>query len=267
MALLNEKRNRIPLVAVLPDDGDDNGIRGQMRMAADAVDGVVQVCVRSDEHTASALTIGAGTAAVTYTSIAIGDEGELVNVTHIDPGGDAPLSVVVVGFAITVNLEYATGAVVSTAREVRDAVIASTDAAALVVATDDGTGAGTAVAAVTANLSGGAGDKATVATVNTDITLTAVSSGTAGNDISITIVNGGAGSGLSVSVSGNAITVTGDTAAHDTTDIQNAINASSLASRLVVATDGDATALTGVGETFLTGGLSTALWLTLTAGA
>lgn len=74
-----------------------------------------------------------------------------ITVAYIDPGATHTLSVAVVGKAITVTLGYATGAITSTASNVKTAIEANTAANALVsianAGGNDGSGLVTAMAA------------------------------------------------------------------------------------------------------------------------
>ena len=259
MALLNEKRNRIPLVATLPVDGDDNGIRGQMRMAANASDGVIEVCTVSDQDVQSVLSVDTtASGTMDYTSVGIGDASEDITITHAVGGSAVPV-VTVVGSAITVTGDDG----VTTAAQIITAIEGSAAASALVtVVSNSGT---TIEAASVANMAGGAGTKA-AQTFNTDLVLTALSSGRAGNDITLTIVDV-TGSNLVVTVSGKAITITGDTAnvAHDTTAMVAAINNSTRANKLVVASGGSGQDIVAAGSAPLINGASLAVWLTVNA--
>jgi len=78
-----------------------------------------------------------------------------VSITYVDPAAEAPLSVVVTGSAIVVNLANSVApAVTSTAALIAAAVNASADAAALVTAVEEGDGSGIAEAKVLANITG-----------------------------------------------------------------------------------------------------------------
>lgn len=97
---------------------------------------------------------------LTLLAATAGAAGNGITVALTDPSGtDQELGVVVTGSAIVVNLATGEdGAITSTAREVRDAVNADSEAAALVAASlapgNDGSGVVTALAAT--NLAGGA---------------------------------------------------------------------------------------------------------------
>ncbi len=101
------------------------------------------------------LSIGTGTAGVTYTADARGTGGNSIRVAQVNPGAASPLSVAVSGNDITVTLAHNGTALTSTAAQVRDAVNAHTAAAALVNAGLTGDGTGVAVAQALTNLSGG----------------------------------------------------------------------------------------------------------------
>lgn len=120
--------------------------------------------------------------ALTFTAKTAGVGGDLISVAYVDPGAnDAVLSVDVTDYAITVNLATdGGGSITSTAAEVKAAVEAKAEAAALVTVTidtgdtgvaDDGSGVVTALAA--ANLASGAGVAAGTAGIGsryTDVT-------------------------------------------------------------------------------------------------
>jgi len=93
------------------------------------------------------------------------------------------------------------------------------------------------------------------------LTLTAVSAGSAGNYISLIITEDGTESTSTVSVSGNAISVAIGTNDDQTAeDIRDAIIAFAGASALVLATSSGTTPISAaVAEVFLTGGLDNSL--------
>ena len=258
MALLNEKRNRIPLVAVLPVSGDDDSIRGQMRMTADGTTADAVLCLRTDSgDTKSVVTIGAGDAAVTFTSKLAGVLGNAITVAFTDNGDGGIAVASATGTAITVTGDITTTPTAD-ANEVVAAILADADSLALVSAVAGGDGTGAIAITGATNLADGAGVIATE-TFNTDLVLTALETGSAGNDITLEIVST-TGAGLRVVVSGKAILVTGDAAVHDTADMVLAINASSLASKLVIASGGSAQVLATEAETPLAGGASNSIW-------
>jgi len=74
-----------------------------------------------------------------------GTKGNAITITLVNPGGNAPLSIVVSGPAITVNLATTGGVITSTVNDVLAAVKANSAAAALVDVTRTG-GAGTDLA-------------------------------------------------------------------------------------------------------------------------
>lgn len=94
-----------------------------------------------------------------FTARTVGTGGDAITVEYVDPSAnDAALSVDVTGDAITVNLATDSGGTItSTANEVRQALIESADAMALVsvafASSNDGSGVVTALAAT--NLAGG----------------------------------------------------------------------------------------------------------------
>lgn len=96
---------------------------------------------------------------LTYTARAGDTSGNSITVAYVVAGANTPLSVGVVGNAITVNVATnGSSAATSTAAQVRDAVMASTAARALVTVANatgnDGTGVVAAMGATA--LSGGA---------------------------------------------------------------------------------------------------------------
>lgn len=104
--------------------------------------------------------------ALLFTAVLYGDAQNAITIAYVDPGANnASLSVAVTSKAITVSLATdSEGVITSTAAQVRTAVLAHGEAAALVAVTidasdtgsaDDGSGVVTAMAA--AALTGGAG--------------------------------------------------------------------------------------------------------------
>lgn len=86
-----------------------------------------------------------------FTSVLSGVAGNSTTIQYVDPGVTHILSVAVVGQVITVTLGYATGAISSTAANIKTIIDATPAAAALVTvankAANDGTGLVTALAA------------------------------------------------------------------------------------------------------------------------
>ncbi len=115
---------------------------------------------------------------VTYTAVTAGTAGNAITVAHVVAGTNTPLSVGVVGSAITVNLATDIGGdVTSTAQDVVDAITADDDANDLVtaaVAPIDDDGDALAAAFALDNLEDGAEAGAATDT----ITVTPVTSGT-----------------------------------------------------------------------------------------
>jgi len=254
MALLNENRSRIPQVAVLPVTGDDGGIRGQMRMLDTAETGVVSLCAIGDEDIFPEASLALAVGSITYVAVATGTTGEAVTITHATGGVAVPV-VTVVGTAITV-----TGDATTTAAQIVTAITDSPEASALVSAVNVG---GTTLTAVgPTSLTGGTGTYATV-TVNTDLVVTAAVSGSAGNDLTIEIVDAVVAS-PKVMVTGNTIVVTGNSVTHTTADLALAITNHYMAGGLITAA-GSTTSVATVAETALTGGASLAVWMTFTA--
>ncbi len=202
-----------------------------------------------------------------------GTDGNGIAVVLSDPGAvSQPLSVSVNNKVITVSLATdGTGAITSTAADVKAAIEASTPASALVAVelADGSTGGGT-VSAETATFSGGtvaqsrkyvieittagAAGPATldtaIAGADNDLRFTAATTDGSGDSISITYVDPGAPSQpLSVSVDGRRIVVSlatdgGGAITSTAAQVMAAINADSDASALVsaaLAPDNDGT--------------------------
>lgn len=97
---------------------------------------------------------------IVYTAKTKGSYGNLITVAYVVAGNNTPLSVDVTGTAITVNVATgAGGAATSTADDIKAAIEADADAAALVTVADkaanDGSGVVTALTATA--LTGGGG--------------------------------------------------------------------------------------------------------------
>lgn len=94
-----------------------------------------------------------------FTAKEIGNDGNLINITYVVAGNNTPLSIAVVGNAITVNVATgAGGAATSTAAQIRTAVNASAAAMLLLKPVElaaSNTGAGVVTAMATTYLSGG----------------------------------------------------------------------------------------------------------------
>jgi hypothetical protein len=92
---------------------------------------------------------------VAYTAVEPGPDGNDITITYVVSGNSTPLSVAVVGTAITVNVATnGGGTATSTAAEVITAVNASATAAALVTAAASGTVTGVVAAVSATNLAG-----------------------------------------------------------------------------------------------------------------
>lgn len=167
MALLNENRNRIPLVPAAPLNSQTGAERGQLRMVETEADTTVYVCTTSS-LLAAELTVGSTPANsdVTFVANEKGLSGNSLAVEFIDPAvANAALSVAVASAGsplvttITVNLATdgaSPPAITSTSADVAAAVAIS--AGRLVTATAEGTGVGVVEAAASAPLSGGDDD-------------------------------------------------------------------------------------------------------------
>lgn len=92
-----------------------------------------------------------------FTAVEGGDPGEDITIEYADPGADQALSVEVTGTAIKFNLAYATGAVTTTADDIKAALLADAEASALVTAADKpaNDGSGLVEDMAPTNLSGG----------------------------------------------------------------------------------------------------------------
>jgi hypothetical protein len=90
-----------------------------------------------------------------FTAKTKGDTG--ITIAYVNPGADHAISVAVVGKAITVTLGYATGAINSTAANVKTAIEGNTAANALVSVANAGgnDGSGLVIAMAAAPLTGG----------------------------------------------------------------------------------------------------------------
>ncbi|MEA1899922.1 MAG: flagellar hook-basal body complex protein [Thermodesulfobacteriota bacterium] len=207
----------------------------------------------TDESVSAVLTFdGDGVAAgsdnkdVIYTAVKGGTAGNDISIEYKDSAGTGGLAVSVVGDAITVDFDGDA----PTAAEIATAINANADAAALVSATayDDGAGEVTNVDAYNL-ISGGGAAALTVdeGTANLAITYTALTGGTAGNDISIEYKDSAGTGGLAVSVVGDAITVDFDGDTPTASEVATAINTNADAASLVSATaDGDGSGLVAV---------------------
>lgn len=86
-----------------------------------------------------------------FTSVLSGVAGNSTTIQYVNPGADHVLSIAVVGQVITITLGYATGAISSTAANIKTIIDATPAAAALVTvankAANDGTGLVIALAA------------------------------------------------------------------------------------------------------------------------
>ena len=158
-----------------------------------------------------------------FTAVAPEAAGENVTVEFVDPGAiNQPLTVTVVGDAVTINLATdGAGAITTTAAELMAAVNADTDASALVTVStasgNDGSGVVTAMAGPQnlsrgfsyARLSGSAAAMTTSQSgTDNDLTFSAKNMGADGDLIRIRYVDPqAAGQPLSISVDGNDITV------------------------------------------------------------
>jgi|GEM_PF-1539741 len=136
-----------------------NGTGNPSAMAHTHLAGGVDASLKANDGAYSILTTSQGANKdLTFVAYVIGVVGDDVSMTYAVAGNLTPLSVDVVGTAITVNLETdGGGAAISTAEEVRDAVNVDGDANILVTAyiADGSTGAGVPTAMGATNLAGG----------------------------------------------------------------------------------------------------------------
>ncbi|MGQ7261194.1 phage tail sheath protein [Vreelandella sp. V005] len=131
-----------------------------IRTVATAVIGLVATAPNADDGTAAQATISfaAADSGVIYTATTNGAEANAIRVRYIDPAtASAALAVTVTDNDITVSLATdIDSAITSTAAEIVTAVNASTEAAALVAAAEEGaTGAGIVNAQPFVSLAGG----------------------------------------------------------------------------------------------------------------
>lgn len=124
---------------------------------ASAQVGAVQLTVPGSVAAALTVNMTAATSDLTYTAVKTGAEGNLINVTHVDPGANnAALSISVNVKTIVISLATGVaGAITSTAAQVKAAVNAHAAASALVTCEDEGAGSGIVNAMANANLTGG----------------------------------------------------------------------------------------------------------------
>lgn len=102
-------------------------------------------------------TIGAGNAAVLFTSVKRGPAGNTIRTAHVVAGLSTPFSIVVSGNDVTVNAQTdGAGVSLTTALVAKEAVNAHATASKLVTASLPGTGASVITASALAVLAGGA---------------------------------------------------------------------------------------------------------------
>lgn len=228
---------------------------------------------------ASLTTDQGANANLTLTSKVLGDgpahDGvSAASIECVVSGNDTPLTVDVVGSAITINSATGpAGAATSTAREIRDAIMASEAASALVkvkIATgSDGSGVFGAMAH--AHMTGGVdpstGVKASYTSAKgsyKDIKFEAQTAGIAGNSITVTVTTPAGDNALACSVSGSDITVvsatTGGAGTSTAQEICDKINSTSAAFALIKAepaTVNDGSGVFGaLSKTNLAGGIA-----------
>ena len=104
------------------------------------------------------ITLGSSNSAVTFDANTPGAGGNSTTVAIVIAGNNTPLSISVVGSAITINAATgAGGAATTTSAQAAAAVNADINASKLVTAVAGGTGAGVVAAASATNLAGGSG--------------------------------------------------------------------------------------------------------------
>lgn len=104
----------------------------------------------------SSLTNGSTNSQNVFTSKLDGTEGDDVSVELINPGTTSSLAITVTGTDISVTLAYATGAITTTAAQLKSAIEGNASANALVSVTNGvGNGTGLKAALTKTNLSGG----------------------------------------------------------------------------------------------------------------
>jgi len=257
MALLNENRNRTPLIPAAPVNGMGKAIRGQLRMLELQGDVALYVCtIDGTVSIPATLTTGGLDLEVSFTSIEESAAANAITVEFVDPAAnDAALSVVVTVNAIVVNLATGPGGVItSTALDVRDAINSDMAASLLVVADNgDGTGLDEVIVVAAMNLANGdavalPGDL-TIGAADLEVSFTSIEEDLAANMISVEFIDPAANDAvLSVDVTMNAIVVnlgTDGLGAITSTalNIRNIINSHPSASLLVVADNGVGTGL------------------------
>ncbi len=130
-----------------------------IRTVSTAVVGVICTAPEAAAGVAAALTLNFAAAytGITYTAASAGTDGNAIRVRYLDPDDvSQALAVSVSGKDITVRLATdIEGAITSTAAEVATAINGAPEAAALVTATEDGSGAGVVSAIGYQNLTGG----------------------------------------------------------------------------------------------------------------
>lgn len=235
------------------------------------------------------------TSGILYASVVLGYLGNLITIAHVNTGS---LSVGVVGTAITVNINagVTTNADVAAAIAASgpaSALVTASGASGIATAfaataLSGGTfaqelsgarindllnfvnwpfgpaAAGTAASAVigtqSVTFSSGGGGFQSFAAVSAPVTAVAVTGGTGGNAITVTLVNVSGGGALVVGVVGSAITVTGDIYGAGAAGLAAAVAASGPASALITIqfTVGGVLDSLNSGLTMLQGGTGTA---------
>ncbi len=120
----------------------DPGVAGALDVVLDGTD--ISVTLAHSAAVAATLThdSAAANSDLTFDAVSAGADGNDITIEIVDPGEIADLSIVLVGTAITVNLAYAAGNRTSNANDVKNALDAVPEIAALVDVTVEGDGSG-----------------------------------------------------------------------------------------------------------------------------
>lgn len=119
----------------------DNGVKA-ITIADTSIIGLVGTAPDAEAGTAATLTIGSSTSALTFTAVATGAEGNDISIAIVNPAtASQALSVTLDTLKITISLATdEDSAITSTAAEIKTALDADTDIAALIATTSGGSG-------------------------------------------------------------------------------------------------------------------------------